>query len=47
MSSAQQKTMQNFWFSDYAPLKKWACLDTVTGEDLAEAVRKYHLPDFL
>ena len=41
---------------DYAPLKKWKCLDSATGEasafigfrrdKLAEAVRKYHLPDF-
>jgi hypothetical protein len=37
-------------------LKKWACLDSNTGEDsafigfwrdqLAEEVRKYHIPDF-
>ena len=33
--------------TDYAPLKKWACLDSATGEALAAAVRKYHLPDFL
>jgi hypothetical protein len=42
--------------TDYAPLKKRECLDSdiclhlVTarqaGEALAEAVRKYHLPDF-
>jgi hypothetical protein len=42
--------------TDYAPLKKWECLDSDTGEDsacirfrrdkLAEEVRKYHLPDF-
>jgi hypothetical protein len=31
---------------DYAPLKKWACPDSATGEALAEAVRKHHLPDF-
>jgi hypothetical protein len=29
-----------------APLKKWECLDSDTGEDLAAAVRKYHFPDF-
>jgi hypothetical protein len=32
---------------DYAPLKKWECLDSATGEALAAAVRKQHLPDFL
>ena len=42
--------------TDFAPLKKWECLDSATGEasafigfrrdKLAEAVRKYHLPDF-
>jgi hypothetical protein len=32
--------------TDYAPLKKWACLDSATGEALAAAVRKHHLPDF-
>jgi hypothetical protein len=31
---------------DSAPLKKWECLDSAIGEALAEAVRKYHLPDF-
>jgi hypothetical protein len=30
----------------YATLKKWECLDSDTGEDLAEEVRKYHIPDF-
>jgi hypothetical protein len=30
-----------------ATLKKWECLDSDTGEDLAEEVRKYHIPDFL
>ena len=24
----------------------WECLDSDTGEDLAEEVRKYHIPDF-
>jgi hypothetical protein len=43
--------------TDYAPLKKWECLDSDTGEasafigfrrdKLAAAVRKHHLPDFL
>ena len=32
--------------TDYATLKKWECLDSDTGEDLAEEVRKYHIPDF-
>ena len=27
-------------------LRAWECLDSATGEDLAEAVRKNHLPDF-
>jgi len=27
-------------------LKKWECLDSDTGEALAEAVHNYHLPDF-
>ncbi len=27
-------------------MKKWECLDSDTGEVLAEAVRKYHIPDF-
>jgi hypothetical protein len=31
---------------DYATLKKWECLDPATGEDLAEEVRKHHIPDF-
>ena len=32
--------------TDYATLKKWECLDSDSGEDLAEEVRKYHIPDF-
>jgi hypothetical protein len=32
--------------TDCATLKKWECLDSDTGEDLAEEVRKYHIPDF-
>jgi TIR domain/Pentapeptide repeats (8 copies) len=32
--------------TDYAMLKKWECLDADSGEDLAEEVRKYHIPDF-
>jgi hypothetical protein len=27
-------------------IKKWACPASATGEALAAAVRKYHLPDF-
>jgi uncharacterized membrane protein YgcG len=27
-------------------LRAWECLDSDTGEDLAEEVRKYHIPDF-
>jgi hypothetical protein len=30
----------------YATLKKWECLDSNTGKDLAEEVRKHPLPDF-
>jgi hypothetical protein len=32
--------------TDYETLKKWGCLDSDSGEDLAEEVRKYHIPDF-
>jgi hypothetical protein len=32
--------------TDSAPLKKWQSLDSATGEALAAAARKYHLPDF-
>jgi len=31
----------------FLELKKWECLDSATGEALAAAVRKHHLPDFL
>ena len=27
-------------------LRAWECLASATGEDLAEEVRKYHIPDF-
>ena len=27
-------------------MRAWECLASATGEDLAEAVRKHHLPDF-
>lgn len=32
--------------TDYETLKKWECLDSDSGEDLAEEVRKYHILDF-
>lgn len=31
---------------DMNTLREWECLDSDTGEDLAEEVRKYHIPDF-
>jgi hypothetical protein len=31
---------------DMKTLRAWECLDVDTGEDLAEEVRKYHIPDF-
>ena len=31
---------------DVKTLREWECLDSDTGEDLAEEVRKYHIPDF-
>ena len=31
---------------DMKTLRAWECLDSDTGEDLAEEVRKYHIPDF-
>ena len=27
-------------------LRAWECLDSDTGEDWVEAVRKHHIPDF-
>jgi hypothetical protein len=42
--------------TDYTTLRQWECLDSdirlyldtarLTGGDLAEEVRKYHIPDF-
>jgi hypothetical protein len=32
---------------DMKTLREWECLDSDTGEDLAEEVRKYHIPDSL
>jgi hypothetical protein len=32
--------------TDYTTLKKWECLDSDTGEDLAEEVRKHYILDF-
>ena len=32
---------------DYeSKIRKWECLDTDTGDDLAEEVRSFHIPDF-
>jgi uncharacterized protein YjbI with pentapeptide repeats len=30
----------------YEALRDWVCIDSVTGEDLAEEVRQYFIPDF-
>jgi hypothetical protein len=30
----------------YAALREWTCVDSATGEDLAEEVRGYFIPDF-
>lgn len=30
----------------YEALREWTCIDTTTGEDLAEEVRSYFIPDF-
>jgi hypothetical protein len=30
----------------YAALQEWMCIDSATGEDLAEEVRSYFIPDF-
>lgn len=30
----------------YEMLQEWVCIDSVTGEDLAEEVRSYFIPDF-
>jgi len=30
----------------FRAVEKWECLASAAGEDLAEEVRKYHLPDF-
>jgi hypothetical protein len=31
---------------DYEALQEWVCIDSATGEDLAEEVRGYFIPDF-
>ena len=31
---------------DFEAIGKWECLDSDSGEDLAEKVREYHIPDF-
>jgi hypothetical protein len=30
----------------YEALQEWVCIDSTTGEDLAEEVRSYFIPDF-
>jgi hypothetical protein len=30
----------------YEALQEWVCIDSTTGEDLAEEVRGYFIPDF-
>lgn len=30
----------------YEALQAWTCIDSTTGEDLAEEVRSYFIPDF-
>lgn len=30
----------------YEALQEWVCIDSKTGEDLAEEVRSYFIPDF-
>jgi L-rhamnose isomerase len=30
----------------YEVLQEWKCIDSTTGEDLAEEVRSYFIPDF-
>ena len=30
----------------YEALREWICIDSATGEDLAEEVRSYFIPDF-
>ena len=30
----------------YDSIRAWECLDADSGEDLAEKVREYHVPDF-
>ncbi len=32
--------------SPFTMIKKWRCDDADTGEDLAEKIREYHIPDF-
>lgn len=31
---------------NFDEIRKWKCLDTDSGDDLAEEVRSYHIPDF-
>jgi hypothetical protein len=30
----------------YEALQEWVCIDSTTGEDLAEEVRSYFIPNF-
>jgi hypothetical protein len=32
--------------TSYEALQEWVCIDSTTGEDLAEEVRSYFIPDF-
>jgi hypothetical protein len=32
--------------TNYETLQEWVCIDSTTGEDLAEEVRSYFIPDF-
>ena len=32
--------------TDYETLQEWVCIDSISGEDLAEEVRSYFIPDF-
>jgi serine/threonine protein kinase len=32
--------------TDYETLQQWTCMDTISGEDLADEVRSYFIPDF-
>ena len=46
----EKKTKQNVLFPialvPFKKIKAWECLDSDSGEDLAQKVREYHIPDF-